>query len=101
MVPLSRLPINTGESTGSMGGRFFEKERNTRGGKILEKERRVDEQRVEDKKREEKFFGEQREASCRNGEEKGRKKRKRRTERVFLVFAYSFSSRHKLLLLLF
>jgi hypothetical protein len=27
-----------------------------------------------DKKKEEKFFGEQREASCRNGEEKGRKK---------------------------
>jgi hypothetical protein len=29
----------------------------------------------------EKFFGELREASCRKGEEKGRKKRKRRTER--------------------
>jgi len=57
------------------------KKRETRGGEILEKERRVDEQRGEGKKREEKFFGEQRETSCRNGEEKGRKKRKRRTER--------------------
>ena len=65
------------------GGQFFwEREERTEGkGKILEKERRVDEQRGEDKKREDKFFGEQREASCRNGEEKGRKKRKRRTER--------------------
>jgi hypothetical protein len=48
--PLPRLPINTGERT-----------ENREWG--------------EDKKREEKFFGEQREASCRNGEEKGRKKK--------------------------
>jgi hypothetical protein len=47
--PLPRLPINTRERT-----------KNREWG--------------EDKKREEKFFGEQREASCRNGEEKGRKK---------------------------
>ena len=51
------------------------RKRGAPGGKILEKERRVDEQRGEDKKREDKFFGEQREASCRNGEEKGRKKK--------------------------
>jgi hypothetical protein len=35
MVPLPRLPINTGEST-SAGGIFFEKERNKPGGNFLE-----------------------------------------------------------------
>jgi len=43
----------------------------------LEKERRVDEQRGEDKKRG-KFFGEQREASCRN-----EKKRETRGGKTF------------------
>jgi len=45
--PLPRLPINTVGENRKVG---------------------------KDKKKEEKFFGEQREASCRNGEEKGRKK---------------------------
>jgi hypothetical protein len=46
--PLPRLPINTVGENRKVEGK--------------------------DKKKEEKFFGEQREASCRNGEEKGRKK---------------------------
>jgi hypothetical protein len=85
MVPLPRLPINTGESTETWRTIFFEKERNKPGGKFWrgrgrpkqkersinwgqkiffgEKERRVDEQRGEDKKREEKFWKQREEAT--------------------------------------
>jgi hypothetical protein len=48
MVPLPRLPINTGESTDARGTIFFLRKRGTnRGGKILEKNRK---QRRENRK---------------------------------------------------
>jgi hypothetical protein len=53
MVPLPRLPINTGRARKQRGGTIFEKERNEPGGN---------------------FLGEQREASCRNEKKRGNKR---------------------------